>query len=187
MNTECLKEEEFVQKIKDSWKPFDDSLNKLKPIQFHQNLKKVKNMIIQWSWEKKEKHNRTLREVEEILTSSLYKEGFVFLTETKKYNISQLENKIRQIILGREKEWHLKRREIYLQVVDDNKKFFHRFSNYRKNINYVWKIAKKDGLWAKTFLDIVVGVNYFQNLVKYYPRAIIDAIIFLTSFFPRIF
>jgi hypothetical protein len=42
MNPKWLKEEDFIQKIKESWTPFDDTLNESTTIQFHQNLKKVK-------------------------------------------------------------------------------------------------------------------------------------------------
>jgi hypothetical protein len=82
LNLEWLKEENFVEKTKYSWIPFNDSLNELTPIQFHQILKNVKQMEIQWSMEKKEKDDINLREVKDILTSRLTKDGLVSLIET---------------------------------------------------------------------------------------------------------
>jgi hypothetical protein len=50
---------------------------------------------------------------------------------------------------------------------DDNTKKIHRFSNYRKNIKFVWKIAKEDGSWAMTFPKITFErVNYLKTLFK---------------------
>jgi len=41
MNLAWLKEEDFVNKVKEAWNPFDDS-NESAPLRFHQNLKREK-------------------------------------------------------------------------------------------------------------------------------------------------
>jgi hypothetical protein len=46
LNLEWLKDENLLNKIKKVWNPFDASLDESNPIQFHQNLKRVKNVAI---------------------------------------------------------------------------------------------------------------------------------------------
>jgi hypothetical protein len=53
LNLEWMKEEEFINKLKEVWVPFDGSLREYTPIQFHQNLKKSKKIAIRWAKEKK--------------------------------------------------------------------------------------------------------------------------------------
>jgi hypothetical protein len=58
LNLEWLKDEYFLNKLKYAWKPFDDSLDESTPIQFLQNLKRVKKIAINWSIEKKKRMTR---------------------------------------------------------------------------------------------------------------------------------
>jgi hypothetical protein len=55
LNPKWLKEEDFIKKLKDFWTAFYNSLNESVAIQFLQNLKKDKQIEIQWSKEKREK------------------------------------------------------------------------------------------------------------------------------------
>jgi hypothetical protein len=64
LNPEWLKGEYFLNKLKVEWNSFDTSLDESTPIQFHQNLKRVKKIAINWSFETKKKDDRILREVE---------------------------------------------------------------------------------------------------------------------------
>jgi hypothetical protein len=74
-----------------------------------------------------------------------------------------LEDKKRNILMEKEKERRLKTRSLWLQEGDENAKFFHRYPNYRENINLFWKIDKGDGTRATNFKDIAVeGVNYLS-------------------------
>jgi hypothetical protein len=40
MNPEWMKEEDFINNIKEVWVPYDGNLREFTPIKFHQNLKK---------------------------------------------------------------------------------------------------------------------------------------------------
>jgi hypothetical protein len=62
------------------------------------------------------------------------------MNEEKKMKVKVLEYKMRHILFEKEKEWRLKSRALWLWVGDEDTKFFHRYSNYRKNINSIWKI-----------------------------------------------
>jgi hypothetical protein len=44
LNPNWLKEEKFVNKIKEVWEPYDGSLREFAPIQFQQNLKREKKV-----------------------------------------------------------------------------------------------------------------------------------------------
>jgi arginine utilization protein RocB len=71
LNHEWLKEEYFLQLLKDSCTPFNRSLYESTIIQFLQNLKKAKQIAIQWSKKKREKEDKLLQEVEEALASKI--------------------------------------------------------------------------------------------------------------------
>ena len=48
-----------------------------------------------------------------------------------------------------------------------NTKFFHECANYRKNINFIWKISDDDGVEVEGFEDIAkVGINHFEKFFK---------------------
>jgi hypothetical protein len=134
----------------------------------------------------KKKDDRLLKEVEEGLETLYNSEGFGYLTKTHKLEAKQLEEKKRNILLEKEKEWRLKSRAIWLQAGDENSKFFHRYANGRKNINFVWKIDKGNNRWETNFKDIAdEGVNYFSNLFKEDSRATIVEVIRLSNYFPN--
>jgi recombinational DNA repair protein RecT len=45
--------------------------------------------------------------------------------------------------------------------------FSHRYANYRKSINVVWKIDKGDGTWETNFKDMASkGVKHLSSLFK---------------------
>jgi hypothetical protein len=76
LNPKWLKEEDFVKKIKEVWEPYDGSLRESAPLQFLQNLKTTEKAAIIWSKEKRQKDERTLKEVEEALDLLYTSEGY---------------------------------------------------------------------------------------------------------------
>jgi hypothetical protein len=62
-------------------------------------------------------------------------EGFGYLNEAHKMEVKLLEEKKRNLLLEKEKEWRIKSKAIWLQQGDENTKLFHRYANRRKNIN----------------------------------------------------
>ena len=56
---------------------------------------------------------------------------------------------------------------MWLNSGDDNTSFFHKYANYRKNINSIWNIADDRGNMVEGF-DSIVGdrVNHFETLFQ---------------------
>jgi hypothetical protein len=130
-------------------------------------------VVANWARDKKMKYDRILIEVEEALEVLYNSQGFGNLSEEHKIEVKSLEDKRRFILLEKEKEWRLKSRELWLHARDETK-FFHKYANCKKNINFVWKIDKGDGTWATNFKDIAFeGVNNFSSLFKEDKRATI--------------
>jgi len=117
--------EEFVKKIKDIWKLFDEQLREFAPPHFQQNLKEAKKVVAQWTKDKKQKDDGLFTKVEKCLETLYTSERFGYLIETQKLEAKQLEEKKRNILLEKEREWMLKSRFIWLQACDKNSKFFH--------------------------------------------------------------
>jgi len=184
LNPQWLKEEDFVNKIKDVWKPYDGNLRESAPIQFHQNMKEGKKAVTQWIRDKKKKDDRTLRKVEDALGIHYRSEGFGYMTEEHKYKVTLMEYKKRHILLVKDKEWRLTSRALWLQVGDENTKFFHRYANCRNNINSVSKLGKGYGMWETNFKHIVVeSVNYFTSLFREDSQATIAEVTKLSNSF----
>jgi hypothetical protein len=81
----------------------------------------------------------------------------------------------------------MRSRALWLQVGDENTKFFHHFENGRKLSNTIWSIDRMDGSKASSFEDIAQeGTTHFEySLQSYDPRVNIDTIIRVASLFPR--
>jgi hypothetical protein len=85
-----LGDETFLEKIKQSWKPFENSSLESTPIQFHQNLKIEKQVAIKWSKDKRKNDEKLLVDIEAQLENCYLGEGHGFLTITKKMKLSCL-------------------------------------------------------------------------------------------------
>jgi mannosylglycoprotein endo-beta-mannosidase len=93
---------------------------------------------------------------------------------------------IKDKILGQEEEvWGLKSRVLWVKGGDNNTKFFHNFSNHRKNINSSGSIKNQDGVLLTSFPQMVeVGVSCFHNLFLEPPSCTIQDILEVVSLFP---
>jgi len=64
---------------------------------------------------------------------------------------------------------------------NENTKFFHKYANYRKNINSIWKTDKRDGTWDTNFKNIALGAKHFSSLFKENTCATIAEVIRLST------
>jgi hypothetical protein len=96
---------------------------------------------------------------------------------------------LRQDLLAKEEsKWRLKSRAIWLKEGDNNGKFYHKFVNFRKNLNSMWKITDQNGQLDKSFEDISrAGRLYFGNLFKEPLGCPIEEMLKLKNLFPMVF
>ena len=58
-----------------------------------------------------------------------------------------------------EKDWRLKSRATWINLRDNNTRFFHSFASYRRNMNLIWELTDDNG-------SIVKGQEELQRLEK---------------------
>lgn len=71
-NPQCLEHSNFLILIKSHWVPFSRDIRQSTTIQFETNLKKVKRFYLSWTYEKKIKKEKELKEVEEKMEGMLF-------------------------------------------------------------------------------------------------------------------
>jgi hypothetical protein len=60
--------------------------------------------------------------------------------------LKHLEYKKRKFLEDKEVKWRLKSRDTWLELGDENTKYFHKFSNHWKNINTIWEMTNEEGV-----------------------------------------
>ena len=99
--------------------------------------------------------------------SLLISHVLVFHLNLTKSSLVDLESKTRNILGEREHEGRLKSRALWLLCGDDNTPFFHKYANYKKYINSIWKIADDEGNMVEGFESIAgAGVHHFESLFQ---------------------
>jgi hypothetical protein len=93
--------------VKCTWTPYNEELHESPPLQFLENIKKVKKATIAWQKKQKLKENQALLEIEQ-LKSWLEEEVDSNFIEEQKAKILLLEQQRNAIFIAREKEWRLK-------------------------------------------------------------------------------
>jgi hypothetical protein len=77
-------------------------------------------------------------------------------------------NKKETSILKAEEElWRQRSRAIWIHSGNQNTKFFHQFSSYRRNQKHVWEIKDDTGQTHSGQVELKAeAVNYFKNFFK---------------------
>jgi hypothetical protein len=73
-NSSWLEDPSFLTLVRNTWIPLNENLPESPPIQFMENLKRVKKEMIAWRKEKKLQENQDLLEIEQQLKDWLEKE-----------------------------------------------------------------------------------------------------------------
>jgi len=92
-NVEWIKEESFIESVKEYWIPFDTNSGTPSTVHFFSNLKKVKQDTITWAQLKRFIEEKDLNEVEEYLNSIYEFDGGGHSSPNSKYHLLQLEKK----------------------------------------------------------------------------------------------
>ena len=103
-NPHWLENEDLVKSLKDSWLVYSDNIHESLASHFASNIKKIKEVYVAWSVNKKEMEYKDLVEIELMLSIFSHQYGFGFLTEEDKVALIELEARKRKILLEREHE-----------------------------------------------------------------------------------
>jgi len=64
----------------------------------------------------------------------------VYLIPSQVKDLKDLEASSHSWLEKEEQEWRLKSRVLWLEVGDNNTKYFHQFVNFRRDLNTIWEI-----------------------------------------------
>jgi hypothetical protein len=82
--------------------------------------------------------------------------------------------------------WILKSIALSIEKGDDNTKYFHQFSNHRKNDNTIWKMKDPNGNISSSFKDLENGgVEHFKRIFDEDNRTSIVEVVIQATYFPR--
>ena len=184
-NANWLLNEEFVSLLKELWTVYVDNPVVSPVAHFATNLKHIKDVSILWYVNKKAQERKDLVDIELLLVESFNTLGFVFsYVEDKSYMV-ELEVHKRKILLDHEHEARQKSKAIWILCGDDNTPFFHNFSNHRKNINSIWKIADDGGNLVQGFDSIDgEGVHHFESLFQEEKNLYLPELLKIAGNFP---
>ena len=149
------------------------------------NLKRIKDLSIEWSLKKKAQDIKDLVDIEFELKRYYDRVSFVFTLVEDKLILVELESHKRIILCFKEKGARQKSRALWLICGDDNTPFFHKFAAHRKNINTIWKIQNDFGSFVEGAEDIAfAGIQHFDNLFREEVDLHLPKIVHSAGFFP---
>ena len=153
--------------------------------QMMDNLATIKKLTKEWGKKHKLQFQKELRESEKRF-EELYNSNTSNTFSAKSLQALKIEKKICNSLLDKEEQhWHTKSRALWLEVEDNNTKFFHRFTMHRKNINTILEIKDDEGNIAKSFHDKAKEMkNQFQARFKAPTSCSISEILEVLTLFP---
>jgi hypothetical protein len=185
-NKTWLEDESFLKMIKEHWIPFRQDLTHSTAFQFTENLRRIKEKVKPWAFQKRKLEDKELKEIEFELKRFSEDEGDLLSTTESKFRLLQLEKKRIKLLKEKEETWRLKSRAIWLESGDENTKFFQAYAKGRKNVNTIWHLKDQDKNLETSFEGMSTqGKNYFQNLFKADSQATIEEVVKVAQYFPR--
>jgi len=184
-NKTWLKDESFIKLIKENWVPFDMHAPLSAAFQFSENIKKLKSIIKEWSFTKRQKEEAELKQLEIELSHIYDSDGGGLGTLEDKEDLVRKEGRRNILLQEKEETWRLKSRAVWLECGDENTKFFQAYAKGRKCANTIWKLEDPDGRVENSFEGMArIGVSHFQNLFKANTQATIEEVVRLAQMFP---
>ena len=153
-NRAWLREDDYVQMIKDLWNEDIGALELSVWDIFHTKMQRIKGETKTWEISKKKVLRAELmaisHKINDIYTRMVSKtpneDTFILLNE--------LGDRKMEILHIDEITWKLKSRIKWLREGDLNTKFFQKTATDRRNQNAIWRIMKADGTYAITNEEI---------------------------------
>ena len=79
--------------------------------------------------------------------------------------IGATKQEINHLLLSEELHWRQQSRMVWLEVGDQNTKFFHNYANQRKRTNGIQGLRNQEDVWCTAENQVEdIAVNYFQNI-----------------------
>jgi hypothetical protein len=102
--------------------------------------------------------------------------------------VAEKERRKLELLKQEEETWRQKNRALWLAAGDRNTKFFHSFSNYRRQHNAIWDIRKEGGSVATSQKELEEEVVvFFRNNYKAQENLSIVHQLEVIQAYPRIF
>jgi hypothetical protein len=92
-NANWLKEDSFQKLVKDNWTPLQDSRETPAAIQFMDNLKLIKRLVIPWEKTKQKEEEQELKSIEDQLEEIYQNIDYGFSSDTSRETLKTLEEK----------------------------------------------------------------------------------------------
>jgi hypothetical protein len=112
-NKTWLEDDSFLELIKEHWIPFRRDLPQSTTFQFTENLKRLKDVVKPWDFQKRKNEDKELKEIECELQIFLEEEGEISGTTESKLRLLHLEKRRIKLLKEKEETWRLKSR-VYL-------------------------------------------------------------------------
>jgi hypothetical protein len=162
INKNWLAEEDFKNLVLSEWRSLDSSITDPMMKKFSNNLARVKWAIKKWIPIYKARNQRDIQEIEEKISSLVSDLDYGSPPTSAIEELKSLEAWKIAWLEKEEVEWRQRSRAIWLEVGDNNTKFFHQYVNYRKCINTISEIKNDEGITVSSFQEKAeVGALFF--------------------------
>jgi hypothetical protein len=92
--------------------------------------------MVSWASNKIDR-DRNLKTVEREIDEMYKKNEVGYFNEEEKLKLQNLEMRKRRLLEWREVKWRMKSRVAWLELGDENIKFFHKYASHKKMINTI--------------------------------------------------
>ena len=143
LNRVWLEDDSFCSMLIDNWQDSLDISGLPPMLCFLKKLSKLSVEVKSWEKNKKLENQETLRVFEdeiEYLENSMNDDYF---SSHNKDRLAFLNAERSIVLLKFEKTLRLKSRAVWLEVGDNNSKFFHHFANHKRVSNSIWELKNK--------------------------------------------
>jgi hypothetical protein len=109
----------------------------LETFNFVENLKRIKEKVKPWDFQKRQNEDKELKKIESKLQSLSEEEGGGYATLVCNISIFHLENRRNKLLKEKEESLRLKSKATWLTSGDENTIFFQSFSKGKRSVNTI--------------------------------------------------
>ena len=146
-----------------NWRHIIDGGNDSSYVHMEMNLRLLKEQVVKWNVSMRRERETHLVQVEKKLEHLNFGSLIVFSSEGCRKEIVSLEKVKHKILETFKVEWRFKTKDLWLEVDNQNTKFFQKLVSHRWNYNTIWDLEDSSGVFVRGFknlLDLVIA--HFQ-------------------------